>query len=39
MSKPGQGGQLHKKRCSCRSAVRIKCPSGTDVLLLAQAEG
>lgn len=28
MSKPGQGGQLHKKRCSCRSAVRIKCLSG-----------
>ncbi len=28
MSKLGQGGQQHKKRCSCRSAVRIKCLSG-----------
>ena len=28
MSKPGQGWQENKERCSCRSAVRIKCLSG-----------
>ncbi len=38
MNKPVQGGQQHKERCSCRSAVRIKCLSGEGCLLLAQKE-